>query len=335
MNDLISVIIPVYNNERYLSKCLMSVCSNTYKALEIILIDDGSSDKSGVICDKMAKSDSRIHVIHQKNSGVSQSRNNGIACMQGKYVAFVDSDDYVDNDYFEKLLFLLKSEEADLALGSVAHVYGNKVENVCLEECNINLENPCKRDGKDFYELNSSYYLYGPVNKLYKADIIKKNFLQFPRDTFYGEDLLFNFKYLRCCKRISYRREPVYYYNHDNEQSLSHRYRENLFENGLRLNNEIKNFCQLNGFWDDKMKKYVFSRIFDDAYNSLFSIWSKQCTLSLKEKYKRTKMIMNHLDVREALRVNEYTNYSSLYLLMIKKRSSLIFGIVCSISLRI
>lgn len=101
--ELISVIVPVYNVEKYLSRCVDSIIGQTYSNLEIILVNDGSTDLSGAICDEYKKKDKRIVVIHQKNGGLSQARNSGMEIMSGKYVAFVDSDDYISEDYIEYL----------------------------------------------------------------------------------------------------------------------------------------------------------------------------------------------------------------------------------------
>lgn len=115
-NDLITVIIPVYNVEKYLSKCVDSVCQQTYTNLEILLINDGSTDSSGELCDKLAETDARIRVIHQKNGGASCARNRGIANASGKYLAFMDSDDYAELDMIEYLYSLIQKFHCQMSL---------------------------------------------------------------------------------------------------------------------------------------------------------------------------------------------------------------------------
>lgn len=115
MNDLISIIIPVYNVENYLVKCLDSIINQTYKNLQIILIDDGSSDKSGMICDEYAKVDKRVQVVHQGNLGVSKARNIGLSLVKGKYVAFCDADDWIESDMYEYLHGLLNQTQYFIA----------------------------------------------------------------------------------------------------------------------------------------------------------------------------------------------------------------------------
>lgn len=112
---LISVIVPVYNVEKYIEKCIKSIQNQTYRNIEIIIIDDGSSDKSGRICDRLAITDQRIKVLHSENHGVAAARNTGIQTASGDYISFVDSDDFLDSDFYEYLISLIKKTDADIA----------------------------------------------------------------------------------------------------------------------------------------------------------------------------------------------------------------------------
>ena len=124
---LITVIVPIYNVENYLKKCLNSIINQQYKKLEILLIDDGSTDLSGKIADEYAAKDNRIKVVHKENGGLSDARNYGLKIMTGEYVTFIDSDDYVTEDYVSFMFNLLKQTNftAPLAICSLINVYGN------------------------------------------------------------------------------------------------------------------------------------------------------------------------------------------------------------------
>ena len=126
-NNLISIIVPIYNVEKYLKKCIDSIINQTYKNLEIILVDDGSPDNCGKICDEYAKKDNRIKVIHKENGGVSSARNVGVENATGEYIGFVDSDDYIEKDMYEVLINNLKKENADISIISNYEVYKNKI----------------------------------------------------------------------------------------------------------------------------------------------------------------------------------------------------------------
>ena len=124
--EKISVIIPVYNVEDYIEQCIRSVCASTYRNIEIILVDDESTDKSGIICDKYADLDKRIRVIHKKNGGVSEARNIGIENSIGDYISFVDGDDYIEVDYIERLINAANDSEAELVIAGFVYEYEGK-----------------------------------------------------------------------------------------------------------------------------------------------------------------------------------------------------------------
>lgn len=121
-NPLISVIIPAYNVEKYISTCIDSVICQTYKNIEILIVDDGSTDRTGSICDALAEKDNRIKVIHQQNLGMSEARNTAMKYMTGEYIACIDSDDFVTNDYLGSLYYMLKKNKADMSMCNFKNV---------------------------------------------------------------------------------------------------------------------------------------------------------------------------------------------------------------------
>ena len=129
MSDKISIIVPIYNVKKYIQQCVESLINQTYKNLEIILIDDGSTDGCGELCDEFGKKDQRIHVIHKQNGGLSDARNKGIDVASGDYIGFVDSDDWISHNMYEKMLSSLKSVNADIAVcGWVEEFLNNSIE---------------------------------------------------------------------------------------------------------------------------------------------------------------------------------------------------------------
>lgn len=188
-NELISVIVPVYNVEQYLEKCVNSIINQTYKNLEIILVDDGATDSSGNMCDELAKSDNRIKVYHKENGGLSDARNYGVERATGEYIGFVDSDDYIDSEMYEKLYEAIKKENVDVAECSLKVIYPGKIELFTDEKY-------YKVLGKTEYleEYLTIKKIFGSVwTKLIKSDVAKK--LVFPKgklyeDTYYAYDLI-------------------------------------------------------------------------------------------------------------------------------------------------
>lgn len=214
MNYLVSIILPVHNVENYINNCLESLINQTYKNIEIILVDDGSTDNSGKICDKYKKIDKRITVIHNQNNGVSYSRNYGINLARGKYLIFVDPDDYVDIDYIENLLKPLYEKDYDLVICNIDHIYQNKIVNNFVDV--IKLSNDYY---EDFYYLN--ILRATPVNKLFKRDIIKYFNIRFLENVCFSEDRIFNYHYAVHVKSYKYIDKAMYHYCHGEKQSLS------------------------------------------------------------------------------------------------------------------
>lgn len=203
--DLISVVLPIYNVEPYLKKCLDSVIAQTYKNIEIILVDDGSLDNSGVICDNYATLDNRIVVIHKANGGLSDARNTGIKVAKGKYLTFIDSDDYIETNYIEVLYNSTKKHNADISIGGHNIVYqsGKIKAKVNDKQCVLSpkhvLEKLLYDNGVDL----SSWA------KLYDKNLF--NNIKFPVGRFY-EDSATTYKLVDMCKVISVEPVPVYNY---------------------------------------------------------------------------------------------------------------------------
>ena len=213
--EKISIIVPVYKVEEYLDECVESIVSQTYKNLEIILVDDGSPDRSPEICDNWAKKDKRVKVIHQQNAGQSEARNSGIKVATGDYITFVDSDDWIDEQMYEKLFAKLKEESADVAMCRIINEYPN-VSKKYFEK------NLTQINEKNIYELyiNSNMMqtekefvcdgLFGSVCRtLFKKSVIKN--IWFLKDA-YCEDLLYNILCLKNIKKVAVVDEYFYHY---------------------------------------------------------------------------------------------------------------------------
>lgn len=204
--ELISVIIPVYNVEKYLDRCLESVLNQTYKNLEIILVDDGSTDNSGNMCDEYVKKDQRVVVIHKKNGGASTARNVGLDCAQGQYIGFVDSDDWIKLDMYEYLYNLLHAYDADISMCLFTRKQKDMQSKICSEKVDI-LEHSDL--DKFFYRLNGEASLYGVYNRLYKRKTISG--IRFMENKI-TEDVLYTYQVYKEAKRLVVSNLVKYYY---------------------------------------------------------------------------------------------------------------------------
>lgn len=183
-NELISVVIPVFNVEKYLTRCLDSVAGQTLADLEIILVDDGSTDQSGEICDHYAKKDSRIQVIHKENGGVSTARNAALDRCTGAYIGFVDSDDYIEPEYFEKLLHAITESESDIAVAGFASNNGLKIVQSKVSSRLLDSNHAVYEDYLSSPQINHIIY-----NKLYRASLLSDH--RFPENIKRNEDVWF------------------------------------------------------------------------------------------------------------------------------------------------
>lgn len=224
---MISVIIPVYNAEKYIKKCVESVMKQTYYDIEIILVNDGSTDGSENICKEMLQKDKRIRIFHQENLGVSVARNRGIEESQGEYLIFADSDDYLKENMIEVLYRNIQMQNADYVICDYITVR----ENQFIESEKIV---PYKNyNGAEIKEVIANMIgggkLFSSVWRgLYKTDVIKDNCIQF-KEMKFAEDMIFNLEYLFNCNRVSVIKDKLYYYV-ENSTSALNRTKTNIRE---------------------------------------------------------------------------------------------------------
>lgn len=204
MDDLLSIIIPIYNTEVFLERCIQSVCRQTYKNLEIILIDDGSTDNSGKLCDLYAMKDYRIRVIHQENLGVSAARNIGLEIARGEYITFVDSDDYVEADMFQKLLVFQKSSNAEIVSCTFRNEEYQKIKEENGPIVIFNKEEAISD------MLCCKNITYSVSCKIFKKTVIEN--LKFCTDCSHNEDLLFCYQAILNSENIVHISENLYIY---------------------------------------------------------------------------------------------------------------------------
>ena len=299
MNDLVSIIIPIYNSEKYLKRCLDSIVNQTYRNLEIILLNDGSSDRSGDICKLYANNDSRIKYISKKNEGQSITRNRGIDEATGRYLYFMDSDDYTELSFVENSLSTLSTYKADCAIFNYYHKHS---ENKIVKERDFieglfELENVTDRYNflvRIFLSYKCGYEVW---NRIYDANIIKEFNIKFPVfKPVVGEDLCFNFLYFLCANRIHVSNDRYYYYVHNDGSTMD----MNKGDIQLDRTNEISKICY--GFISDKHSlkfikdNYVFIHI--------LLVYHKLMNYSSKESREALKHIKDKSHFHEILKVN-------------------------------
>lgn len=227
MNPKVSFIVPAYNVEQYIEECIKSIQQQTYNNIEIIVVDDGSTDKTPQLLDDFAVNDNRLKIIHKSNAGVSEARNSGLGCANGDYVAFVDGDDYISPEYTDYMLGLISKDDCDYALSVNCfmsqyenQIKDDKIQILSSEDATVLLLSP--------------RVIVGCWDKLYKKRVIDENKLRFNPILFYGEGLRFITQFAQLSKKVAVGSKKVYYYRRNNYASVCTRFNINNFYNGYR-----------------------------------------------------------------------------------------------------
>lgn len=284
---MVSIIVPAYNCIVSLECCVGSIRQQTYTNFELMLVDDGSTDGSGELCDKLAAEDTRIRVIHKPNGGVSSARNAGIDAATGGYITFCDSDDYLEPDYLEALI---QAAESNPDCGHIwccfQTVTGYQKENAAPNYTSA--KSLLCYTLQDYMSLHEMWLDAEPWNKLYRTDIVQTAKVRFPEDLSLGEDWLFNLAYIDASanEKIVVVTKPLYNYMRGNDESLDSKYRKDLLDIYRRLNDTCLSYLRKWKLPTEQIEKF---------YNSRFYLYEKvlRNTMRAPDKTKREKMKWN------------------------------------------
>ncbi|QLL74727.1 glycosyltransferase family 2 protein [Lactobacillus crispatus] len=329
----VSIIVPVYNVEKFLNQCIDSIVNQEYKNFEVILVDDGSTDNSGIICDKYSKEYSYIHSFHKSNSGLGLTRNYGMKHANGKYIMFVDSDDFLGPACLENLIKPLSQEKFDTVIGGFIRIddtgkislkknyksksfFGEEVKDNVMEKMLGN--SPKKNDS-----IKMSVW-----NNLYSLELIKRNKLQFVSERKYiSEDIVWDLDYFQYSKSVKIVSSNEYYYRF-NPDSLSHKYLPNKFELYVVLYSYLLKKVKQDNLSEDsvnRLRKQFFinvrSSISQERNNKFYkglSTIRKICNNSILEKAIQNYPI-DKLDKKQRVFLKLIQNRMALILLLIFK----------------
>lgn len=265
----VSIIVPIYRVEKYVSKCIESIINQTYSNWELLLIDDGSPDNSGKICDEYAQKDNRIKVIHKENYGVSSARNSGLDIAQGEYVMFVDSDDWISKDCLEVCVNEIKNNKLDaLQFGSIS-IYKDKEI--------LYVKNSTKTLSGEEYIKNNNFNVtvWGGI---YKKNIIEKFSLRFSTQLKLAEDQIFILSYLKHVNRIKYINKAMYYYFQRSDSAIHTAKSIDILKSCDTMVALSKDWPNAKSFIDSMIILFIMDMIKNDdvPYSKLKSIFQKQ-----------------------------------------------------------
>jgi len=323
-NKKVSVVVPVYNAEKYLDTCVQSILGQTYSNLELILINDGSSDRSGEICERYAYENNNVIYKHQSNAGVSAARNVGLETALGDYIVFVDSDDRIKSNMIMSLVEAIENNQADLCVCGYDVIIDSIIKPITLAAKFVS--------GKDeiagyFADHFAEAVASSVCCKLYKRSIIQH---KFDTQLSMGEDLFFNLEYVQQINSVVTISEALYVYDRTNENSLTHKYKEIYHEQNLILFNR----------WLDWFNKYetvndiwVHYRIVNLYLKKLFTVCSDKKPVRKLDIVKT--MFNNDIAISIQRSRNLFDGLHKIVLQLIVKKRYRLLLIVCNTYCRV
>lgn len=280
----VSVIVPVYCAERYIDRCVKSILSQTESNIELLLIDDGSLDRSGNLCDAFALEDTRVRVYHKANEGVSAARNDGIQLAVGKYVAFVDADDYIEPDMLSTLVELAERKNAEISVCGyyIEHLQEQKAAKLCCGDGTYAKE----ATGQLFQKYFEKDYtgISSMCNKIYLRSFLNSQHIRVDESLQRAEDFWFNFEAVQRATCISVISTPFYHYV-QNAESVMHSYRPTQFEDWTRTRKRLLAFAK-----EHKICLQYSDFYYQYVYNSVLLL---RATLQNKERKQAFEIMQN------------------------------------------
>ena len=324
--QIVSIVVPVYCAEKYLKSTLDSILNQTYSEFELLLVDDGSSDSSGDICDSYAEKDSRIKVFHTPNSGASKARNFGVSQAKGTYLVFVDADDLLEPEFLITMIQQFTEPEIDLVLCGFERFYhdnlNDKIEYLLgkqPKEILASNRELCKL----FTVPKTSLSGVSVWGKMYKLDIIRENRIVFPEHISYEEDCCFNLQYYRHVRKSVTIRKSMYHYRQQIE-SLSKTYKTSTYDNLVNGYNERVKFAKELKMGDDTFKKLnsVFLVVIFNTFKKVV-----KSSMSARERRKEYRRILNFSETQNVINSCGLSKYRLTKYLTIASRRKWIFAI--------
>ena len=306
MKDLISVIVPVYNVENYLEQCVNSILQQTYDKIEIILVDDGSTDSSGKICDDYAKASNKIAVYHKKNGGLMSAWKYGVGKANGEFIGFIDSDDWIDADMYERLFQSIVDSQADISVcGLVKGEYIYTQPSIFKG----------RFDAVDVYPklINNGAFMGrgvipSRVVKLFKREIVLNTLPYCIDEITIGEDMTMNFAAFMFAKRVVFLNDYYPYHYRINLSSITQNFNKNCFEKIKLFNSQLRFIAKDN---EKNFTAQIDADLVGNAINTIEQVCCSQMSANEKKEY--IKRIIDDEEIQLALSRNDFRSWNGRY----------------------
>lgn len=314
----VSVIVPVYKVEKYIAKAIESILQQTLREFELLLVDDGSPDHSGLICDEYAKKDARITVIHKENGGAPSARNVAIEQAKGKYLFFMDADDWAEDDMLMSLYELAEQNSSQLVVcGFYIDTYSGKETGKYVSE-KIFVDDHVYHSAEEFRKASYKYYdrnmLYTPWNKLYLREYLNEKKLRFPN--VFWDDFPFNLSVVHEVERVTVSSRAFYHFLRARSESESSLYNPTLYQKREEEHSWLEQLYDSWGIDDDNTKEMLSRRYIERIVGCFENLTSSKCDLSWKEKRVEVKKILENPRVASNLKVAKPRSMYMKFLLL-------------------
>ena len=304
----LSIVVPVYNGGKYIQQCYEGIASQSFTDWEAIFVDDGSKDSTPSILDDIARIDSKVTVIHKENGGAAAARNAGLDVASGKYITFLDCDDEIKTDMYEKMVNLMDTTRADMGVCGfyfkLEKECGDSIATTYLEEKFYTNSVYCSQEEikEHLVEMWDSDMLSNVWNKLYNADLIRDRGLRFRDRRFFAEDRVFNRMFVENSESIAFTRECLYYYVRERVGSITEQFRDDSFSiRNEEYNEFIAHFKRL-GIWDDTSREYTSREFIERIAGCIENVFRAKKELNITRRYAMIKRMIQHPDTREAIK---------------------------------
>ncbi|WP_121610093.1 glycosyltransferase family 2 protein [Mesobacillus foraminis] len=327
MSPFVSIIVPVYNVEKHIRRCLNSLLNQTYSNFEVLLINDGSTDSSGQICDEYQAESEKFRVFHIKNGGVSNARNFGIENCKGEFIQFVDSDDYVNETYISGMVNQIIDKNVDLVISGIKQML-LKNENLTLikEIVSIYDGNYNKAELKTIMgDLIESSYINYCYSKLISKKVLLENNIRFDKNLSLGEDTLFVLDVIKYSKNIYISSKVDYNYLIHSSDTLTYKLRPDKFHILNKLSSSILNFCVEEDYFTDDVKEILDKRYFEIIKFCLDENFKPSNYYNLWDRLNNIKVILENKEVCNFISkdISLFKSYPKSLIKAIKSKNSL------------
>lgn len=334
-NDIkVSIIMPVYNVDKYLQRAVDSVLNQSLKQIELFLVDDGSKDNSGKICDEYANKDKRVHVIHQQNQGAHMARNNCLNLAKGKYLCFFDSDDEVDENMLEEMYDMSEQNNLTLAVsGFYIETYYSEDKYVVLDyvppkEIIYTDRQTFRKESFQFFDKNM---FYSPWNKLYKREYIIANDIKFP--VTYRDDFPFVVEVIKDIDRIGFTKKQYYHFKRQRKESETAKYTPNLYDKRVEEHEMMLNlFMHWSLLTDRNSLEMISRRYIDRLIECIVNLYNENCDLTNKQKREKIKEYINNEYATVSLQnANPKTMYLKIMYIPIRLKNIFLISLMAKV----